>query len=225
MPWEELPKPAHHSSKATVTIRSNLAIAISGTAMRAFDLEKYARASVLVDREVYAIGLRFHSDELDDSSYALIGDGGGKSRDSRGKVIQAISVLRKVPFVVATVRDGSKRFPLRRENDLLVIDVGPGFQEVANYPADVPSEVEGVYRYIRSDEGRDEVVYIGRGRVRSRMQDPQREAWRFDRVEWSAVDGIEAQTEWEAVLIEAHKKSNSGRLPEYNKVSGSHSKA
>ena len=220
MVWEQLAKPAHAAAQSTMTLRGNGSIALSVKVVKEYDLDGFSRVSILVDRERFALGLRFHNDESDEGSYAVVNDGGGKTRDSRGKVIQAQAVLRKVPFVMATVKDGPRRIVPRREKDVFVLEVGPGFQEVANYPADVPSDAEGVYRYVRSSGDREEIVYIGRGKIRSRMQDPQREAWRYDRVEWSPVRGIEGQTEWEYNLLEVHKRKHSGKLPEYNKVSG-----
>ena len=220
MVWEQLAKPAHAAAQSTVTLRANGSIALSVKVIKEFDLDEYSRVSILVDRERYALGLRFHNNELDEASYKIVNDGGGKAREHGGKIIQAPSVLRKVPFVMATVKDGPRRIVPRREKDVLVLEVGPGFQEVANYHADVPSDAEGVYRYVRSSGDAEEIVYIGRGKIRSRMKDPQREAWRYDRVEWSPVSGIDAQTEWEYNLLEAHKKKHGGKLPEYNKVSG-----
>ena len=66
-----------------------------------------------------------------------------------------------------------------------------------------------------------EIVYIGRGEIRKRLSQPERQGWDFDRVEYSIVADPDQQVRWEDYWITRFRESNRGRLPIYNKISGS----
>jgi hypothetical protein len=100
-----------------------------------------------------------------------------------------------------------------------VIQLCPAFEERrARESADIPSDVRGIYRYLRES---GEVVYIGRGEIKKRLSQPERHDWDFDRVEYSIVSDPDQQVKWEDYWITRFKESNKGRLPIYNKIAGS----
>lgn len=72
-----------------------------------------------------------------------------------------------------------------------------------------------MYRYLDGDE----VTYIGRGRVRQRMQDAGRELWSFDRVQFSPLNDRASEQHWEQVLLEEYEEKHD-RLPRENRVRG-----
>ena len=80
----------------------------------------------------------------------------------------------------------------------------------------IPSEVTGIYRYL--SEG--EIVYIGKGNVRQRLGQGHRKAWKFDRVEYSAIRNDHDALHWESHWINAFKADNNGDRPIYNRVDG-----
>jgi hypothetical protein len=88
----------------------------------------------------------------------------------------------------------------------------------ARESADIPSDVRGIYRYLRES---GETVYIGRGEIRKRLSQPERQEWDFDRVEYSVVADPDQQVRWEDYWITRFKEANKGKLPIYNKISGS----
>ena len=129
-------------------------------------------------------------------------------------------VFLKFPWVqsVTKLAPKSRRFPVRKEGKLWVIQLCPAFEEQrARESADIPSDASGVYRYVRES---GEVVYIGRGQIKSRLADPQRVDWDFDRVEYSLVANPDDQVKWETYWLDKFKQENKGKLPRYNKVSG-----
>jgi len=94
----------------------------------------------------------------------------------------------------------------------------PAFEERrARESADISSDVRGIYRYVRES---GEVVYVGRGEIRKRLAQPERQDWDFDRVEYSVVADPDQQVRWEDYWITRFKEANKGKLPIYNKISG-----
>jgi hypothetical protein len=76
----------------------------------------------------------------------------------------------------------------------------------------------GIYRYLREN---GEIVYIGRGPIKARLQSPERKEWDFDVIEYSIVLNPDDQVKWEDYWIERFKADHNGERPFYNVVSGS----
>ena len=126
----------------------------------------------------------------------------------------------KFPWVqsVTKLAPKSRRFTVSKEGNLWVIQLCPAFEEQrARESADIPSDASGVYRYVRES---GEVVYVGRGLIKSRLAEPQRVDWDFDRVEYSIVSNPDDQVMWETYWLDKIKRENKGKLPRYNRVSG-----
>lgn len=99
----------------------------------------------------------------------------------------------------------------------------PAFEESV-VPSEVntlPQGTKGIYRY-RGGENGDEVVYIGKGRVRDRFQQERDRVddWDVCRIEYSLIQDEQKALEWEACWIERFKQENNGRLPRYNRIGG-----
>jgi hypothetical protein len=75
---------------------------------------------------------------------------------------------------------------------------------------------KGIYRYLKNTQ----IVYIGKGNVRDRLNEQQREDWDFDIIEYSIIEKQDEQFEWENYWIEKYKEENEGFLPTYNLISG-----
>ena len=75
---------------------------------------------------------------------------------------------------------------------------------------------KGIYRYLSSDK----IVYIGKGNIRDRLNEPQRKDWNFDTIEYSIIENVDEQFEWDSFWIETYKNENEGYLPSYNLISG-----
>jgi excinuclease UvrABC nuclease subunit len=81
----------------------------------------------------------------------------------------------------------------------------------------VSTSISGIYRYINNA---GEVVYIGKGYVKSRLSDKKREDWNFDTVEYSVISEEKEALSWERYYLDRFKYDNSGALPFYNRVNG-----
>ena len=140
--------------------------------------------------------------------------GGGMSCAARGLGSQFPWVAK-----VGVLPDKKDRqFNPKQERNLWVIQLCPAFEISADKSgADIPSDAEGIYRYVNS---KNEVVYIGRGKIRTRLNSPEREQWDFDKVEFSIVENQDDRERWEAYWIERFKETHGGCLPYHNAVSG-----
>ena len=98
----------------------------------------------------------------------------------------------------------------------------PGFEVKVSHKSEIPSDLRGIYRYLRGIyrylRG-DEVVYIGRGVIRSRASSPERTEWDFDIIEYSVVTDESSQVKWEAYWLDIHVAEHNG-LPFYNRIGG-----
>ncbi len=178
------------------------------------------RVTVHVDSENRRIGFEFHQEKTQ-GSYALASQNAkGKRGSSSGMFCSSRGVFLKFPWAqsVTKLAPKSRRFPVRQEGKLWVIQLCPAFEEQrARESADIPSAASGVYRYVRES---GEIVYIGRGQIKGRLAEPQRVDWDFDRVEYSLVTNPDDQVKWETFWLDKFKQENKGKLPMYNKVSG-----
>ena len=102
-----------------------------------------------------------------------------------------------------------------------MISIRPAF-EVTSLRANasqIPDDLTGIYRYLLNGE----VVYIGRGVIRSRLASPERSDWTFDKVEFSPIEDQVEQEQWESEWLEEYRSAN-GFLPMYNRIGGRRSK-
>ena len=203
-----------------LTIRSN-AIALNAHFVATARLEEKSHASIFMDPERFSLGFRFHDKALDDDAIALTNDGGGSVRGGGGRCIQVTGLMREQPWLaaVASIEDARlRRFEPRwvSADSMWVISLCPSFEHRVSDRSDIPTRTCGIYRYRRGDE----IVYIGRGQVRSRAGSREREQWDFETIEYSIVPDEEDQTKWEAFWLDRFVERH-GRLPLYNRILGS----
>jgi hypothetical protein len=73
------------------------------------------------------------------------------------------------------------------------ISLCPAFEMRVGSGSEIPANAAGIYRYLRGND----VVYIGRGTIRSRFNSPERQEWDFDTIEYSIVLN-DQQPHWES---------------------------
>jgi hypothetical protein len=179
-------------------------------------LDSSYRVTIFEDEHDRKLGFEFHKDQKP-GSYALTSRKdkyGGLYCSNRG-------VIPKRPWLIATAKQPGKdrRFAPKKEAGKWVIQLCPAFEiQKARESEDLPSEHAGVYRYVREN---GEIVYIGRGPIKERLRSPDRKDWDFDSIEYSLVSNPDQQVEWEHYWIERFKAEHNGKLPFYNRVSGS----
>lgn len=219
MAWETVRRgtPNNSGANASVVTLRRSAVAFSAFFIRAHKLSEMTRVTIEQDREGRRLGFLFHNNADDPDCLIVSGDGGSvrSSRDKGGRSVQT-SILMRQPWIKAILANRSnRRFIPYKESHLWVIDLGPGFEVEVKDALEVPTEVTGVYRYLDGEE----VTYIGRGRLRERIQQAHRETWQFDRIQYSPMNDREAEQRWEQILLEEYEMKH-GRLPRENRVRG-----
>lgn len=218
--WLKLRREGGETPEAVplVTIRRS-GLAFNASFARAAGLRDKSHVSIHLAPDSFRIGLKFLDDASDADSYALTRDGGGRGE---GRHAQTTALLR-TPWVAAVARIEDKR--LRRfkptwlsAESMWVVSLCPAFEVRASARTEVPSDARGIYRYRRGDE----VVYIGRGQIRSRLNAPEGNEWDFDTIEYSLLPDEKQQGHWESHWLDAFV-AEQGKLPVYNRIGGSSS--
>lgn len=184
-------------------------------AARMAELEHKSHVIYHFDAESRKIGFEFRSDADDRSSYAIFSKVGTKSFRST-----ISDVCNRYPWVraVALLDDPEDRkFLMKPEQRMWVIQLCPAFEHSEKSVSDVPTDANGIYRYL--DAG-DKIIYIGKGNVRRRYAEKGRSDWGISTIEYSIVSDDDAQFEWEHYWVEKYKEKHHGNLPPRNLVSG-----
>jgi hypothetical protein len=172
--------------------------------------------TIHLDAVNFKIGFTFHGDKRPNSF--LVSQKSGRRVGVRCSC-QALS--QKHIWIQSVSRQSTRdrRFTPVKVGNLWVIQLCPAFEERrARESVDIPCDARGIYRYMRES---GEIVYIGRGEIRKRLSQPERQAWEFDRVEYSIVADPDQQVRWEDHWLTRFREANKGRLPIYNRISGS----
>jgi len=177
---------------------------------------------VYAEEEGRKLGFEF-LDQLVEGAYRLTRDGGSTNPkiDNGGRLINAAPVIKSNNWVssVAKSKDPNLRCfepvldPGRR---IWVINLCPSFEHKVSAVSQIPKDTMGIYRYVRND---GEIVYVGKGQIKSRANSPERKEWDFDYIEYSIVNDESMQFKWEARWLDKFVNEY-GRTPFYNRIQG-----
>lgn len=222
MPWETVRRGTPNNSDMPVVTLRRGGFAFSAFFIRAFEVSEMTHVTIHEDRENRRLGFVFHTNASEPECLRLSLDGGQKRSSplKAGRFVNA-SFLMGRPWLKALLANRTeRRFAPYKESGVFVIDLGPAFEvEItindAKDALQIPSEVTGVYRYLDGEE----ITYIGRGRVRDRVQSQHREHWSFDRIQYSPLNNTKEEHRWELILLDEFETKNK-RLPRENRVRG-----
>ncbi len=220
MAWETVKRGTPNNSDVSVVTLRREGPAFSAFFIRAYNLEQMTHVTIHEDRENRRLGFLFHTNADDPDCLKLAPDGGGSNNGKAGRIVQARYLMGQ-PWLKSLMANRSeRRFVPYKEQSIWAIDLGPAFEvEIsiteANDALQIPAEVTGVYRYLDGDE----ITYIGRGRVRDRVQSQHREHWSFDRIQYSPLNDREQEHRWERILLDEYEMKHK-KLPRENKVRG-----
>ena len=200
-----------------ISIRPN-AIAFNSKFVGKANLKNYTRVVVSVDPEEYIIGFQFHNNEKDLDSFQLYTD----SRTKNTRLFSARQLINKYNWVKSIAEHSDpllKRFfpKFNSIENMWQIFLLPSFENKVNRKDvnKITSGTKGIYRYTKDKE----IMYIGKGDIKSRVKEDQRKGWEFDVIEYSIIDDTEKQNYWESFWINRFIEINH-RRPIYNKISG-----
>jgi len=183
---------------------------------RQASLDSSYRVTIFEDEQNRRLGFEFHKEQRP-GSFAL------SSRKDKyaGLFCSNQGIVPKRSWLASVAKQSGKnrRFTPKKEGNRWVIQLCPAFEiKKARESQDLSSEDVGIYRYLREN---GDIVYIGRGPIKARLQSPERKDWDFDDIEYSIVPNPDEQVKWEDYWIERFKADNDGKKPFYNMVSGS----
>jgi hypothetical protein len=201
-----------------ITIRKDV-FAFNSHFVRVADLDAKSHVLVFTEPDHYQVGFKFLSDGKDPDSLALASDGGA-NKEKSGRAVQVSGLMRELSWLKALALDSdtaAKKCIPRWEskNQLWIIDIAPSFEIHVSDKSQITSTCKGIYRYKRGGE----IVYIGRGQIRSRLNSIERENWDFEIIEYSLVENEIEQQKWESFWLDRFVALN-GKLPIYNKILG-----
>ena len=208
--------------KALITIRRNQ-ISFNAFFVNREKLDQKGYCVIYVDSQAYKIGFKFLEDATDPDALSLCTDGGSKKEVGKvtgGRVIQTQATMREYDWISrisALENINLRRFEPKfdRIEGIWVISLFPTFEIRVSNVSEISSGLSGIYRYKNGDD----IVYIGRGRIRSRLNSPERETWEFDTIEYSVVAGEEEQARYETFWLDRFVEET-GTLPFYNRIGG-----
>lgn len=223
-PWIDVPRENSEtvSRQPYVTLRDR-SIAFNAPFVKQAELKRHKFVSFKVDPAEYRIGMRFHSDDNDPYALTLGHDGGGgghKRRERNNLSVQCVAMIRRHKWVAAAAKE--KNAVLRRFrpewlnlDKLWLITLRPSFEGRVKEISDIPADATGIYRYVHDGQ----IIYIGKGQVRSRAQSPERSDWVWDQIEYSSISDEAQQLRWEAWWLDWFEQQH-GRLPLHNRIGG-----
>jgi hypothetical protein len=183
---------------------------------RLFELRDYRYVIYHIDEDQRKIGFEFRKEKKSPDDYSVFQKQGGLGfRSTSAHVIASHSWVK---YVALLPDSADRQFQLRDERNLWVAQLCPAFElSLAKYESmKIPSTASGIYRYLNGKQ----IVYIGKGNIRKRLNEIGRNQWQFDKIEYSIISREDMQLKWEAYWIDRFKVANNGSLPVYNLVSG-----
>jgi hypothetical protein len=171
-----------------------------------------------IDVENRQIGFDFTIDRADEDAYRLI-KGTGKRQIIRSSAGEMISKFHWVKAIHHSNYNELKRHVAIKRGNLWIITLKPTFENKIRRSDlnKIPNGSKGIYRYT---DTKNEIVYIGKGDIKTRAKDSERVDWNFSHIEYSLINDESKQFEWEDYWLTWYKEVNSDRLPYYNKIAG-----
>jgi hypothetical protein len=192
---------------------------LSAKFIRNNKLEDMESIQFLMDDEnPFWLGFKFFKDKGPAGSLAL-----GKSKDSATTRFTSTGLVNGNPLLTAITRKTdaqSKTFSIQfdKRNDCWFIELRPSFERAFLFKdkGTIPYEAKGIYRYLGI---KGDLLYIGKGAVRDRLESPERREWGIHTIEYSILESDELALQWESHYISDHVQ-RFGVLPPLNRVKG-----
>ena len=206
---------------AYATIRK-AALAFNAQFIRSNQLQQSTRVTVHCDPSNFRLGLKFHADASDQDSYALTSDGGGSSGCAR--VVQIAAIINQHNWLRSATKLNT---PARRCTPIWdkfdrfwIVNIRPSFENKVSSRDEIEPGICGIYRYWANGQ----IVYIGRGDIRSRASSVKLSDWVIDSIEFSVVNKGAEQEKWESLWLDEYRNEH-GVLPLYNRIGGKRNSA
>lgn len=212
MEWVKVKRLRPTSDEPEVIIKHNR-ITFNVILDRLAELDKYSYVCIFSDDENRKLGFKFLRKKDDSDAFKLSRAG------SRGCWCYSSDLFSKNWVKKVAHNPDLNRFLCTKDEGMWTITLIPSFETyvVRNEACKISSSISGIYRYLNTT---GDIVYIGKGSIKSRLAEKKREEWNFGTVEYSIVPDDREALSWERFYIDRFKNDNGGNLPLYNKVNG-----
>jgi plasmid maintenance system killer protein len=174
------------------------------------------------DVDPYYLGFKFKN-ELDEPNTLSLMASGRTRGGGAGFTIKAAELINKNPILKNVQKMNSKQdrtFEIffDKKESIYSILVRPNFEIIVNYldKNTIPEAFKGIYRY-RNKE--DQIIYIGKGGIKTRVNSPERRDWGIQKIEYSILLDDELSFYWENYYLDRYLSTH-GSKPPFNVIMG-----
>ena len=174
------------------------------------------------DEDPYYLGFKFKNDLEEPNTLSLNASGRSKG-GSAGFTIKAAELINKNPILknvqrMASRQDRTFEIFYEKKTDIYSILLRPNFEIIVKFSDrnTIPDAFKGIYRYRNSDE---QIIYIGKGGVKARVNSPERKEWGISKIEYSVLLDEDKSYYWENYYLERYV-STFGSKPPFNVIMG-----
>ena len=175
------------------------------------------------DEDPYFLGFMFTDDLATPNTLSLLSSGRGKKGTSAGVTIKAQELINK-NIILKSIRNLPNKFDrtfeisFNKQQKIYFILLRPNFEVSLNWSEKnkIPDSFSGIYRYLDKN---GEIIYIGKGNIKSRASTPDRKEWGVAKIQYSVISSEEKSYYWENYYLERFVNIN-GSKPPFNVIMG-----
>jgi hypothetical protein len=175
------------------------------------------------DEDPYYLGFKFKYDLEEPNTLSLLASGRGVKGASAGVTIKAAELINKNAILknvqkMQSKQDRTFEISYDAKTSIYSILLRPNFEIVINFSDRnrIPESSKGIYRY---RNGESQIIYIGKGNIKTRANSPERKDWGVSKIEYSVLLDDELSFYWENYYLERHV-STYGSRPPFNVIMG-----
>ena len=173
------------------------------------------------DKDQYKLLFKFYKEDGLPNTLVLLKQGrGGVSNGRTVKAQEVFSKNRVLSSIQKLKNKSSKTFDIKFDkfDNYYFISLRPSFENfvLITNTSSLTSDVNGIYRYL--DKNGD-VIYIGKGLIKNRLQSTERKAWGIHKIEYSILNSEDDSYKWESFYLDEYQ-NQFGMLPPFNRISG-----
>ena len=172
------------------------------------------------DNDPYKLLFKLYDEEGLPNTLVLLKSGKGVSYGRTVKAQELFSKNRVLSSIKKLTTKSSRTFDIKFDkfDRYYFISLRPSFENfvLVGDSSSLPSSANGIYRYL--DKSGD-VIYIGKGNIKSRLQSTERNTWGINKIEYSILNSEDDSFKWESFYIDEYQ-NQFGLLPTFNRISG-----
>ena len=205
-----------------VVMISNSGISFSASFIKSKELHTMVSVGFFIDdKDQYKLLFKFYKEEGLPNTLVLLKSGrGGVSYGRTVKAQELFSKNRVLSSIQKLTTKSSRTFDIKFDkfDGYYFISLRPSFENfvLVGNSSSLPSSANGIYRYL--DKSGD-VIYIGKGNIKSRLQSTERKTWGINKIEYSILNSEDDSFKWESFYIDEYQ-NQFGLLPTFNRISG-----